>query len=456
MTTKKAAEEPPKDDGAKIMQIFENQEILAEKDGFVAQKIDRMAAIEAEFRKLSSQDQPGVIGDIAEWITEYSEACAQCFSVPRGMVDTAMLAVASSSIGDKVHVQDGAFDTNVSLWCVLIAQSGAGKTPSTDEVMRPVKRQQAAQYDIYQSMMAAWKALPKKEREVQAPPIFLKRYVSDTTPESLYTELSRHADGLLLYRDEIAGWVKDFGRYNNSGEVENLLSIFSGQPITITRKTQDPVVVGKTFLSILGGIQPGAAKKVLAKEDFADSGFLGRFLWCYPECDIREDYEQQSIDKGLQTLWSDAIAYMYGLPKVTLTLSDSALNVKRDFYKATIRKLKAANNTQDTFLSAMYGKFPTYADRIAGVLHVLANIGVSPLPSCIGGITYQQAVRAMGKYEEWGRKVGAMYGGGHTITQEEAILALHRVCPILNQSKFAEAVGKTQQYINKVLSKLRL
>ena len=399
-----------------------------------------------------------LIDGVSQWLSTYMYDCASCYGMPRGMVDAIAMTVASSAIGNKFHVHDGSFDTNLSLWLVYVAPSGTGKTPLLGEVLRPVKDAQSTLFEAYRVAHSEWKMLPKKEREQQEEPFFQKLYVSDVTPESLYAELSRHHDGLLLMRDEIAGWVKDFGRYNDSGEVQNLLSIFSGQPITITRKTSDPVFVNNPFLSIVGGVQPLVVSKTFNQEGFVESGFVGRFLWCCPTCEIREEYEQREVDKTLRAEWSNLIAKLYSLPKAVLTLSSEALTVKSDFYRKIKRYQRKAEDDQDLFGCAMYGKAIEYADRVAGILHLISRADEAKsdgdaIPLVISGATYEKAVTAMEQFMRWGLKVRSLMEKTPQLTKKGAILNLHRILPIRNQSKFAEAVGVTPQYISKILKK---
>jgi hypothetical protein len=40
----------------------------------------------------------------------------------------------------------------------------------------------------------------------------------------------------MIYRDELKGWIDDFGRYAKSGEQSNMLSTFNQLPVTYNRK----------------------------------------------------------------------------------------------------------------------------------------------------------------------------------------------------------------------------
>ena len=386
-------------------------------------------------------------------LEQYAKAVSRCLRVPQEMAEAVMVAVASSSIGNKVKVMDGSFETNLSVWLCIVGASGTGKTPLLAEVMRPVKLRQEREYDAYSLAKSRYRAMPRRERESEDPPIFRKCFVSDTTPEALYNDLSTHPNGLLLCRDELRGWLKDFGRYGNSGEVQNLLSIHSGEPVSISRKTTDPIHVAKPFLAVVGGIQPRLLAKTFCVEDFVDSGFVGRFLFCWPYISINEEMSGDTIPQGVTGVWSSTIDAMYNLPVCTLTLSEQAKAVKAEFYRNTAKKMAKAEEAEDPFSSAMFGKFVSYADRLSGVLHCLSSHNLNPMPTIISADTYRRAVVAMARFESWGLKVrDAISPKPKQPTQKEVIKMLHAICPIVNQSDFARSIGKSQQYVNAILN----
>ena len=74
----------------------------------------------------------------------------------------------------------------------------------------------------------------------------------------------------MIYRDEIKGMIDDFDRYNRSGIISNMLSIWDSTSFCIDRKTEDPVFIREPFLDILGGIQPGLLKSTFGNPQLID------------------------------------------------------------------------------------------------------------------------------------------------------------------------------------------
>lgn len=88
--------------------------------------------------------------------------------------------------------------------------------------------------------------------------------------------------GLLLYRDEMAGWWRSFNRYSGGdGERQFWLQAYGARTHTVDRKKAGkPVIVPRLSISALGGVQPDVLATMLNRE--AD-GFAARFLFAFPE-----------------------------------------------------------------------------------------------------------------------------------------------------------------------------
>ena len=75
--------------------------------------------------------------------------------------------------------------------------------------------------------------------EVPEMPVCRRFILSDTTPEAMYNVHRHNLRGICLERDELKGWIDDFGRYNKSGRwlcgfsrgVSNLLPSTASQTL---------------------------------------------------------------------------------------------------------------------------------------------------------------------------------------------------------------------------------
>jgi hypothetical protein len=107
--------------------------------------------------------------------------------------------------------------------------------------------------------------------------------ISDTTPEALGLLMQQHQEGLLLHRDELAGWLNSFNRYasGKGGERELWLQAYDGREHTIDRaKNPVPIFIPHLSVGILGSIQPDKLAIVM---DGPDDGLTSRFMWCWPD-----------------------------------------------------------------------------------------------------------------------------------------------------------------------------
>lgn len=382
-------------------------------------------------------------------LARYSEQCEKCFNIPRAMVDAVILTVASTAIGNKIHVVDGEYNNNLSLWSVIVAPSGTGKTPLLGEVLKPILSEQHRRYEKYKKDYSNWVQTSKAEKEAE--PRMNNLFLSDCTHESLCDELGRQTNGLLLFRDEIAGWINDFGRYNSSGEIQNLLSIHSGMSFPVTRKVSQGGYIENPFLSVLGGIQPHILNKTFMRDGFTESGFTGRFLFCFPSVFVSKEYNPITMPHELETYWEFVVNRLYAANSSTLYLDGSALSIKKNFYAETMENQATANLNGDSFEIAMYGKIPAYTDRLAGVFHCLRWVDNGTIPTTINGDIYGIAVNAARQFVGWGNKVKEYAPTTQRTTKADAIKSIYKHYPNLNQSQLAEAIGVSQQYISKVI-----
>jgi hypothetical protein len=94
--------------------------------------------------------------------------------------------------------------------------------------------------------------------------------VGDTTPEKLGAILRDNPKGVLLNRDEIAGWLGSFGRYSSAGGGERAmwLEAYGGRAYSIDRqKSPEPIIIPHLTVSILGGVQPDKLRLITGGED---------------------------------------------------------------------------------------------------------------------------------------------------------------------------------------------
>jgi hypothetical protein len=238
-----------------------------------------------------------------------AHATARC--VPVDYVATGLLASASALIGNARWTEAGPeWREPPVLWLGVVGSPSAGKSPALDPVLGIVRKieQQAIEairpklqarqeaVELARAKQADWQAKVKKALakgllppsrpwDANEPePIPLPRLVvGDTTPEKLGVIVRDNPKGVLLNRDEIAGWLGSFGRYTAAGGGERAmwLEAYGGRTYTIDRqKDPEPIVIPHLSVPVLGGVQPDKLHLITGGDD---DGFAARFLWAWPE-----------------------------------------------------------------------------------------------------------------------------------------------------------------------------
>lgn len=109
-----------------------------------------------------------------------------------------------------------------------------------------------------------------------------KRYkTEDATTEKLGELLVDNPQGMLLFRDEIAGWLNSFEKNGREGDRQFFLESWSGnQEFDVDRISRGSLHIPALCLSIFGSIQPGPVSQYVraaVQGGAGDDGFLQRF-----------------------------------------------------------------------------------------------------------------------------------------------------------------------------------
>ena len=101
------------------------------------------------------------------------------------------------------------------------------------------------------------------------------------TIESVATLLATAAPkGLLIVRDELAGWIAGMNAYNDAGRAF-WVEAYGGRPYRVERqKHPEPIIIPRLAVAVYGGTQPDRLAPLMRE---ADDGLLARFLWAWPE-----------------------------------------------------------------------------------------------------------------------------------------------------------------------------
>jgi hypothetical protein len=204
-----------------------------------------------------------------------------------------------------------------NLWAVVIGRPGLMKTAAMEESFRGVHRLIGEARRAHQSSLEAHEfrvaeakaqraAIEKQLKDAAAkrqptdalreafdatrepePPVERRYLVNDTTVEKLGELLNRNRNGLLLFRDELAGFLRTMGREGHENDQSFYCEAWNGTgSYSYDRIGRGTLHIEAACVSILGGIQPMPLAAYL-REAFAagqDDGFIQRFqLMVWPD-----------------------------------------------------------------------------------------------------------------------------------------------------------------------------
>ena len=368
-----------------------------------------------------------VVGDSwAGWIAAVAEGAA----CPADYVFGPLLAAASALIGNARWAQaTPSWAEPPHIWCASIGDSGTGKSPGGDVLMRHVlpeierrmigdfpdrHRDFKAQKEAREAAMECWKAEVRAAQKKSTPPPLPpsddppaepqtpRLRQSDVTIEKVATLLAQAAPkGLLLTRDELAGWLLGMTTYNESGRAF-WIEAYGGRPYRVERqKHPEPIEVPHMTVAVTGGTQPERLAQLMRD---ADDGLLARFCWFWPDS---QPFRLARITPGAD--WATtALDRLRLLEMQPGAAGEPARPIMVPLTEAALQHLEAfARDMQDRqqhaagLMRSALGKARGLALRLSLVLELLhwcARDGYGPPPSTISEAAFVAAAHLVADY----------------------------------------------------------
>lgn len=376
---------------------------------------------------------------------------ADVFQCSRDMIVSAIFAITGAAVGKKLTINSGKYKNYPCLWMVNVADSGSNKSAPIKALLQPMREVDAVSYQSYIEEVKA----QKKDEDKQHRPVFHQHLISDSTPEARNSALSSNPNGLLLYRDEIKGFFDDMGRYNKSGEVSQVLSLFDSDNIVINRKSEATLLIDKPFMSLLGSIQPDVLPSTLGNDLMMSNGLNQRLLFCFPNATLPSMYEDNHIPDTITGAWSGFIKNLMGCDFSYCGGELILNNAAKDIYIEYYNRLQSKKADSDSYMGAVYSKLQIQILRWAGITHLLGN---HPDVSRILPEGMEYSVRCMDYFEGCALKVynKLMEGKKTNTTQignEEMVARFYYANHPKSQRAFADAIGVSQPFVAKCIKK---
>ncbi|RMF21491.1 MAG: DUF3987 domain-containing protein, partial [Deltaproteobacteria bacterium] len=326
------------------------------------------------------------------------------------------------------------------LWAALVGESGTQKSPAMDLALGPLRKRQEEAFAEYEKQRKTYEeevrqAKREKSRRSRGsasrpaeprPPVCTRYLVSDTTCEALAPILVDNPRGLLLARDELAGWIRSQNEYkrHRGSDTANWLSTWQGGSWMIDRKGAGPLHIPEACVSILGGIQPEVLRAALGREHMHD-GMAARLLLAYPPPRTRQ-WTEEDIPSSVLDEMDDLIGRLLALQPneggngpepVELTLSPEAKAAWREFYNRHNLLIADAHEPLRSALS----KLEAYGARFALVLALCRDAAATE----VAAPDVEAAARLVDWFADEARRVYAAIfpaGDGDAVAGKQAKL----------------------------------
>lgn len=216
---------------------------------------------------------------------------------------------------------------------------------------------------------------------------------NDSTMEAL-AELLNKNKSILLHADE-SGTMETLGGYTKtkSASSSKLLSLYSGNPLVIDRKGEEPIVIKNPKLSILAGVQPNVLKSTAS---LMTTGMLQRFFISYAKRSKEYlGFSEKSVDLKVIEDMQNLVKDMYEYSSIdddieVLTLSKEALELFKDVQEDLYADME---NTENPALQDYYGKYKEHILKIAGLFHLVRRFSGEIEGKEISAETFEMALK---------------------------------------------------------------
>ncbi len=204
------------------------------------------------------------------------------------------LVAAGMIIGNRLQIRPKALDSwsvVPNLWGAIVGPPGVHKSPALAEALGPLRARERLAREEFASALeqyqfdkqfseAKLKSLRKQMEKAGANKMDFRRHyeeatideplerryvTNDPTTEKLGELLNKNPRGLLLFRDELTGWLRSLDRDGREQDRSFYLESWNGTgKYTYDRIGRGTLRIESMTVSILGGIQPARIRRYVS------------------------------------------------------------------------------------------------------------------------------------------------------------------------------------------------
>ncbi len=381
---------------------------------------------------------PFPVDVLPSWQRDMVQAVARSTQTDEAMAAMLSLGFASAAIARKAVLErpSGGVDP-LNLWVLVIAPSGENKSAVFNALVEPIEAVQTAmeasqqpgtdttppdgpdrqprpalvrilEDDLFEDAPedpARGVNLPevvaglRAEQDRRYPGVPLNFVTRDITPESVVQMMGDQWLGILQAAPE-AGFTSLLGSSSRAtGHLANLNLAWDGGNLRVRRVSRGSTTIHRASLTMVFSPQPDAFRVATANKLLRETGYLSRFLVCFPETrrgTRRAPFEripESVLDRYRRNMWAMLALRGEDDTTPTLTLTGSATAASHAFFNEIEPQLASGGELAE--VSDWVEKLRLNALRIAGVLHVAqhaAPLGNSTFDQAVSGETMQAAI----------------------------------------------------------------
>lgn len=278
----------------------------------------------------------------------------------------AYLSAMASSIGTSATLYNGKFHSYPALWMVLVANPGSKKSHILKYPFSSIQEEDHRSLKSYSEEHKLWKREKNNEKGEEPEP--RTTIQKNFTLEALIKNHRRNPKGVSILQDELAGWLKDFNKYNKGGgERDQYLDLFNCPSLKVDRAGSEMQYIAQSCVNIAGGIQP---KRIdLIFQTGLEDGFAHRWLYCTPLTTEPNLWKAGELNERIVSKAHKFMTEINSILPVTLTLSKSADSLYADWHNQ--RNIELTYNDSEMMWQT---KMETYVFRFCVILEIMDQV----------------------------------------------------------------------------------
>lgn len=320
----------------------------------------------------------------------------KAYGFPLDYYGLGFLTSAATVLGNAFEAQFmGTWTAKAILYGAIVGHASVGKTHALNTCMKPVykiendfRSNNKVSISNYRKAMSSWERDKVKDHAAKPEePGQNEIYINEFTIEAVFKSLRDNPKGLLMFKDELSGWINGMNQYRKGTDQEFWLQNWSNVRVKIARSGKEAINIESPCISTLGALTPSFLTE-LAGNGRGDNGFLARVLFAYPDNLDKPPLTFKFPDESIETSYNDIINQMYKFPhhinrinsnqkeiedcasneSIQIPLSEDAKNKYADFLEGN---RVAINHADDNMIKSIYGKMDSYCLRFALILQMM-------------------------------------------------------------------------------------